>query len=103
MTNFISGQIIHKFTTKKNREVIIRYPKWEDLDEMTKYINEVSQEDTYITFSGETIRKEGEMYYLAEMIKGMELQNNIYLACFSQDLFVGSCTIMRDLSSRKRS
>jgi len=103
MTNFIPGKIIYQFTTKKNRQATIRYPKWEDLEEMVKYINGVSKEDTYTTFSGETINKDGEMYYLSEMIKGMEMQNSVYLTCFVDNVMVATCTILRDLQSRKRS
>jgi hypothetical protein len=50
MSNFIPGKVIKTFITKKDTEVTIRYPKWEDLDEMTRYINEISKEDTFVTF-----------------------------------------------------
>lgn len=103
MSNLIPGKIVREFTAKNGKNAVIRYPKWEDLEDMVGYINEVSKEDTFITFSGETINKDGEMYYLSEMFKGMELQNNIYLACFIDNTLVGTCTVMRDLQSRKRS
>ena len=40
--------------------MVIRYPKWEDLEELTRYINKLSSEDTFVTFSGEEIKKEEE-------------------------------------------
>lgn len=103
MTHFEPGKIIKTFTTKSGHEAVIRYPKWEDLDEMVRFINTVSYEDIYVTFSGESINKEGEMYYLSDMIRGMEMQNSVYLTCFVGGRMVGSCTVLRDLVSRKRS
>lgn len=103
MTHFTPGKIIRTFTTKKGREAVIRYPKWEDLSLMHEFINTISQEDTYVTFSGETVTREGEMYYLSEMFKGMEMQDNLYVSCFIENQFAGSCSILRDLQGRRRS
>jgi len=50
---FIPGLIVKKFISKKGKEIIIRYPKWEDLEELTRYANKLSKEDTFVTFSGE--------------------------------------------------
>lgn len=103
MTNFVPGKIIKHFKTKDGKELIIRYPKWEDLDSMVSFINAVSLEDTYITFSGEPIYKDGEMHYLSEMMKTIEGRSGIYLGCYYGDRFVGSATVLRDLTQRKRS
>jgi RimJ/RimL family protein N-acetyltransferase len=103
MSYLTPGKIIKTFTTKTGAEAVIRYPKWEDLSQMLDFINTISQEDTYVTFSGEVITREGEMYYLSEMFKGMENQDNLYLSCFVNDRFVGSCSILRDLLGRRRS
>lgn len=103
MVNFVPGRIVKNFTTKTGEHAVIRYPQWTDLDEMVHFINMLSLEDTFITFSGETITHDGEMYYLTEMIKSMEMKNAVYLACFIDAKLVGSCTIIRDLQSRKRS
>jgi len=97
------GKIIKTFMTRNGKKALIRYPRWEDLSQMILFINKLSFEDTYITFSGETITHEGETYYLSEMFKSMEIRNGMYLTCFVEDAMVGSCTVMRDLQSRKRS
>jgi hypothetical protein len=34
-----TGQIIHTFTAKDGREVILRTPKWEDIDDLLELIN----------------------------------------------------------------
>ncbi|MDE2589561.1 MAG: GNAT family N-acetyltransferase [Patescibacteria group bacterium] len=103
MSHCIPGKIIKTFTTKKGEEAIIRYPKWEDLYQMLDFINTISLEDTYVTFSGEVVTQEGEMYYLAEMLKGIEMQDNLYLSCFVDNRFAGSCSILRDMLGRRRS
>lgn len=103
MIHFVPGSKVSTFTTRNGQEAVIRYPLWEDVEAMTNFINELSHEDTYITFSGETITKEGEMYYLTEMFKSMEAQNSIFLSCFIGSNLVGTCTVVRDLRSRKRS
>lgn len=103
MSHFIPGKIVKTFTTKKGKEAVIRYPKWEDLSQMLSFINRISLEDTYVTFSGEVVTEEGEMYYLAEMFKGMEIGDNVYLSCFVENQFAGSCSILRDMLGRRRS
>jgi hypothetical protein len=40
-----AGRIIHRFTAKDGREVILRTPRWEDLDELLGYINSLAEED----------------------------------------------------------
>lgn len=48
---FTTGKIIKKFKTKKGKEIVIRYLKWEDLDELTRYVNDLSKEDTFVNLS----------------------------------------------------
>lgn len=103
MAYFLPGQIIQTVPLQDTIRAVVRYPKWEDLDQMVSYSNGLSQEDIYLTYSGETITREGEMYYLAEVFKGMEREDNIYLGCYVENTLIGSCTISRDLISRKRS
>ncbi len=103
MTVYTPGKILKFFKTKDGQEMVIRYPKWEDLDSMVSFINAVSLEDTYITFSGEPIYKDGEMHYLSEMIKSMESRSGIYIGCYHGDRFIGSASVVRDMTQRKRS
>ena len=100
---FVPGQIVKKFISKKGKEMIIRYPKWEDLDEFTRYINKLSCEDTFVTFSGEEIKKEDEVKALSEWFYQLEMGNKIVLGCFYKEKLVGLANIDRDKSARKRS
>ncbi|MCX7881368.1 MAG: GNAT family N-acetyltransferase [Patescibacteria group bacterium] len=99
---FIPGKIIKTFKTKKGREIIIRYPKWEDLDEFLRYINQLSKEDTFVTFSGEIISKEEEGRVLANWFLAMEMGNKVVLGCFDKEKLIGLANVDRDLSARTR-
>jgi len=43
-----SGKIIHQFTAKDGREVILRTPRWEDLDDILELINSLVDESAEI-------------------------------------------------------
>lgn len=55
---FQPGKIVKTFTSKSGKKIVIRYPQWKDLNQLTEYINKLSAEDTFTTFSGEKITKE---------------------------------------------
>jgi ribosomal protein S18 acetylase RimI-like enzyme len=102
MKESLQGKHIKTVTTKKGRTVELRFVRWEDLDQMTEYINELSKEDTFITFSGETILKEGEAKYLADVLTQMEFGNKVVIAAFEGDRQVGISDVTRVVSSRER-
>ena len=39
-----SGIIVSEFLTKNGNKVILRYPKWEDLDNLVLYWNDIFEE-----------------------------------------------------------
>ncbi len=99
---FIPGQIVKKFISKNKKEIVIRYPIWEDLEEFTRYINKLSKEDTFIIFSGEEIKKEEEAKALSEWFYQIEMGDKVVLGCFYKKKLVGVANIDRDKLSRKR-
>lgn len=103
MTNLRPGKIVKTFTTKKGKQAVIRYPKWEDLDLLLEYINTLSKEDTFINFSGEELSKKEEAEFLARLFVDIEMVDRVILCCFIDDQLVGSCDIERDKGGRKRS
>jgi hypothetical protein len=100
---FMPGQIVKKIVSKKGKEMVIRYPKWEDLEELTRYINKLSSEDTFVTFSGEEIKKEEEAKVLSEWFYGMEIGDKVVLGCFYKEKLIGLANVDREKSNRKRS
>lgn len=102
MKDFIPGQIIKTFFAKDGTQVTLRYPMIEDLDEFTSYINKLSSEDTYITYSGEEVSRDDEEKFLKEKIEKIEQQDSILLCAFDGKNLIGICNIDRDFSSKKR-
>jgi len=102
MTSFKPGKLVKTFKTKNNQKAIIRYPKWEDLDLLLEYINNLSQENTFINYSGEKISKKDEAEFLSGLFKEIELNNKIMLCCFVGKKLTGNCTVERITRNRKR-
>ncbi len=102
MGKFITGRAIANPKLKNGTEIILRYPKWEDLAAMTEYINELSAEDTYITFSGEKISFEEEGKYLSSVLLAHEAGNHIKILAFNADKMIGIADVARVFSGKKR-
>ena len=93
---------IHQFKTKKGNEAIIRYPTIDDLEQMTSYVNFLSAEDTFITFSGEVVTLEEEKDYLQKALSGIALGEKVMLVCEINKKIVAISDIDRYKVSRKR-
>jgi RimJ/RimL family protein N-acetyltransferase len=95
MTNFVPGRVVTTLRTKGGHEVVVRYPKWEDLDTMTDWINELSAEDTFINFSGEVFSREKEAAIIAQWFQEVEAQDKVFLCAFAGDVLASTCTVYR--------
>ena len=51
-----TGQTLLQFTAKDNQEVILRTPKWEDLDDLLEYINALIDENVDIFLTKKVTR-----------------------------------------------
>jgi RimJ/RimL family protein N-acetyltransferase len=101
-TFFIPGKVSKEFQTKTGKSATIRNPDWTDLSKLLTYINELSQEDTFIRLAGEEITRKHEIEYLASVFSKMELKDAVYqYACVGDEL-VGTCEVhkMPELRSR---
>ncbi|MBI5620438.1 GNAT family N-acetyltransferase [Candidatus Gottesmanbacteria bacterium] len=86
------GQIIKTFKSKKGNTVVIRYPKWEDLDDLVTFANNLVKEDTFIMLNKE-ITKEEESKWLSETINQIEEGKKIQLAAVVNGKFAANCEI----------
>lgn len=91
------------FTDHQGRIITIRPPQASDLDQVTRLINELSQENTYIRFSGEVLTHAEEGEWLASVLEKIAQGDYAMLLAFDGDQLVGSTTIERDTSTAKRS
>lgn len=89
------GKVLKTFTSKKGNEVVFRYPKPEDLDDMLTYINELIREDTYIEMSGQELTHEEEKKYLDEVLADMEVGKRRFVVAQVNNQYAGSGEIRR--------
>lgn len=94
--------MIKKFKTKFGQAALICYPKQSDLEAMFSYINKLSQEDTFITYSGEKVTKKQEKEFLDDILKGIKNRDKVCLLAFVDDNLAGVCTIERNKKGKKR-
>lgn len=69
--------------------LVLRVPMIEDLENMTEYINTLSQEKTFITFQGEEISLESEKAFLEAEIKNIKEKKNVMLLAYLNEVLVG--------------
>ena len=53
-----AGEVIRRFTAKDGKEVILRTPRWEDLDDLLEYINSLVDEGADIMMDQKTTREQ---------------------------------------------
>ena len=94
--------MVNSFLTKSGDNALIRYPTLKDIKLATEYINKISQEDTYITFSGEQLTEEEERKYIIESLTKIDAGDMVKLYCFVGNNLVAEGSVERDLRDRKR-
>ena len=83
--------IVYAGKTSKEREIIIRYPTLSDAPEMWRYINELSQEKTFVRFQGEEISLEYETKFLNGELEKIKNKRAVQLLVFSYNTLIGIC------------
>ena len=72
------GKIMKHFTTKDGLKVVLRAPKWEDLDGLLELINSLVNEGAEISRNKRTTREE-EIDWLASLLARMEKGRTSFL------------------------
>lgn len=90
-------RIVFKRKTKTGKEIIIRYPNVSDLDEMLKYINELSDEKTFVRYQGEHETLESETKYLKSILKAITNKKSVHLLAFFNNKLIAVAEVcMKD-------
>lgn len=63
------GRIVFKGEMKNGNGFVIRYPKRDDVRILHRYINNLSKEQTYVSFQGETISLKKEQEFIDYQLK----------------------------------
>lgn len=91
----VPGKVIKSFVSKSGKPIVLRFAQLSDLEQMTKYINDVSAENTFITLSGEVLTLEEEAKYLQDALDKIERNEAIKVFAFHNNLLIGSADISR--------
>lgn len=85
-------KVIKSFKSKKGSTVVIRYPKWEDLDAVTEYVNALIEEDTFLMLPEKQTRK-SEASWMAKTFDDIENNKKIHIVAEVNGQYAGNCEI----------
>jgi len=83
-----AGAFLRRFNASDGREVIIRTPEWDDLDDMLEFINSLVDEGANILMDARKTRDE-ELEWLANLLKMVERDRGVAVAAEVAGRFVG--------------
>src|SRR3990172_11893088 len=90
-----------EFITKKGKEVFIRHPRGNDIEEVTSFFNRLVGEDTYILRYGQKVTLEGEQKWLQGIVEKIDKREAVFLQAYFQERLVGQVEIAKG-SFRKK-
>lgn len=86
------GAFIRRFRAKDGREVILRVPRYSDLDDMLEFINSPVEEGADIIYNRKMTRN-GEVDWLARHISAIEKDKRIGIVAEVNGRFIGQVTV----------
>lgn len=89
-----TGRVFHCFSAKDGRKVILRTPKWEDLDDLLELINSLVEENADIGYDTKISREE-EIDWLAGAISRLEKEESLYMVAEVDGKVVASSGITK--------
>jgi ribosomal protein S18 acetylase RimI-like enzyme len=92
MIQLSPGTVLNVFTAKDGREVMLRTPKWDDLQDLIDFINSLVEEEAMIARHIKVTRDQ-EIDWLADILKKLEKGQHIYIVAEVNGKMVGSSGI----------
>lgn len=89
-----TGETIKVFNAKDGRKVILRTPKWEDLDDLVEFINSLVEEGVDITMY-EKVTREQEADWLSRQLAETEKDNKFILLAEVEGKVVANSVIAK--------
>jgi len=87
-----AGTILRRFEARDGREVILRAPRWDDLDNMLEFINSLIEEGADITMDTKTTR-ENEVEWLSRLLTKVENDKVAVVVAEVDGRFVGQTEV----------
>jgi len=89
-----TGQVLHRFSARDGREVILRTPRWEDVDDLLELINSLIEEEADLPFEAKKTREE-EVDWLARGMAQVEKGEAFYMVAEVDGRVIASADISR--------
>jgi RimJ/RimL family protein N-acetyltransferase len=102
MTEFSPGQILKKFSTKSNKEAVLRIMDYDDVNKLYSYINKLSAERTYIVYNGEKVTLAEEKKFVTTSLEKMEKGDKVPLVCEVDGQIASNCSVERNMTAYSR-
>jgi RimJ/RimL family protein N-acetyltransferase len=96
-----SGKILETFSAKDGRRVVLRTPKWEDLDDLLELINSLVEEKAEIVMD-EKLSREQEAEWLSDALLSLEKGQTFFLVAEVDGKVVASSDLRVGKGSQKR-
>lgn len=87
-----AGRIINSFTAKDGRKIVLRVPRWEDLEGLLDLINSLVEEKAWIT-RAEKVTREDEIEWLSGALARLEKDQVLYMVAETDGHVVASSEI----------
>lgn len=84
-----AGEIIRSFSAKNGCKVILRMPKWEDLDDLLELINSLVEEKADVTKT-EKVQREEEIDWLSKVLSRLEKGETFHMVAEVNGKVVGT-------------
>lgn len=91
---------IDEFILKDGRKVDIVLPEMDGLQAINYFVNRLTDEDTFLTFTGEHISLEMEKNWLENTLTEMKFKKNYILWAKDGDHIIGSANITKGKTAR---
>lgn len=98
---FTPGQVIAFGHTKRGQDIILRFPKKEDVRALWKFINKIVGENTFVAASDPVSLKD-EQAFLDSRLSGLKTQQAVFLTAWVGKELAGVCGIERRTSGQRR-
>jgi RimJ/RimL family protein N-acetyltransferase len=86
-------QIIYQGKTKTGKDITLRYPTIDDVENMLQYINTLSLEKTFIRMQGEQFTFEEETHWIKSLLHKIETNTGITHLAIINNQIAGVCDI----------
>ena len=95
-----TGQVLKEFSVKSGHKIVLRTPRWEDLDDMLELINSIVDEGAEIG-RDEKVSREGEIDWLSGLLARLERGKTFFLVAEVKGRIVASSDINRQTGFQK--